>query len=250
MIISGLLIGILIGLTGVGGAALLTPFLVAIGISPSLAVGTDLAFNAVTKLFGAVQHWRQKTVNFSLVKYLALGSIPCSILATVLILFWNKGIFNEDQLIQNALGYVLIFVAVSTLIRVLFDKQLRPNRFQALSLEQKKPLTILIGCIFGFIVGLTSVGSGSLFAMALIFFYQLKTSDLVGTDIFHAFMLVSVNCLLHLGAGNVDFSLLIQLLAGSIPGVIIGSMLSTKVPAKPLRTLIAVFILASGIKLL
>ncbi|MGM0875641.1 MAG: sulfite exporter TauE/SafE family protein [Bacillota bacterium] len=250
MIIMGLFVGFLIGLTGVGGAALLTPILIVAGINPSIAVGTDLVYNSITKLFGAVQHWKQKTINLKLVKYLAFGSIPSAAVAIGLLNYFNDSYLNQDQIIKNALGYVLILVALSIIVRVFFDKKLRPNRFQLMPIEQKKGLTILIGVIFGFIVGLTSVGSGSLFAVALLYLYQLKASELVGTDIAHAFLLVTVAGSFYLGVGNIDYPLVMNLLTGSIPGVIIGSSLSAKVPTKPLRTIVAVLILISGIKLL
>lgn len=130
------------------------------------------------------------------------------------------------------------------------EKKSRPNRWQLKPLKEKKILTILIGSLFGFIVGLTSLGSGSLFAVAMIYLYQMKTSELVGTDITHAFLLVSVAGLLHIGYGNVNYMLVGNLLMGSIPGVMIGSSISAKVPTRPLRTVVAVLIFVSGLKLL
>ncbi|MBD1379977.1 sulfite exporter TauE/SafE family protein [Metabacillus arenae] len=250
IIIMGFFVGLLIGLTGVGDAALLTPILIASGINPTIAVGTDLVYNSITKLSGAVQHWRQKTINFKLVKYLAIGSIPSAVAAISLLNFFNDSHLNQDQIIKNALGYVLVLVAISIIIRLFMDKKLRPNRLQLKTIEQKKGLTILIGVILGFIVGLTSIGSGSLFAVAMLYVYQLKASELVGTDIAHAFLLVTVAGLLYLGTGHIDYPLLINLLAGSVPGAMIGSTFSAKIPARPLRTVIAVLILISGIKLL
>jgi uncharacterized membrane protein YfcA len=250
IIIMGLLVGFLIGLTGVGGAALLTPILIIAGINPSIAVGTDLVYNSITKFFGTMQHWRQKTINFKLVKYLAIGSIPSAAAAIGLLNYFNHSYLNQDQIIKNALGYVLILVAISIIIRVFFDKKLRPNRLQLMPIEQKKTLTIIIGVLLGFIVGLTSIGSGSLFAVAMLYLYQLKGSELVGTDIAHAFLLVTVAGSLYLGVGNIDYPILMNLLTGSIPGVMIGSTLSAKVPTKPLRTVVALVIFISGIKLL
>jgi uncharacterized membrane protein YfcA len=250
MIIMGFFVGFLIGLTGVGGASLLTPILIVAGINPSIAVGTDLVYNSITKFFGAIQHYRQKTINFKLVKYLAFGSIPSAIVAIFLLHYFNDRYLNQDQIIKNALGYVLILVAISIIVRVFFDNKLRPNRLQLMPIEQKKGLTILIGVLLGFIVGLTSIGSGSLFAVAMLYLYQLKGSELVGTDIAHAFLLVTVAGMLYLGVGNINYPLVMNLLTGSIPGVIIGSTLSAKVPTKPLRAVIAIIIFISGIKLL
>ena len=117
IVLMGLLIGFLVGLTGVGGAALLTPVLILLGINPAIAVGTDLAYNSITKFFGSIQHWRQKTINFKLVKYLALGSIPSAICAVGTLHLFDSFFNNQEQVIKHALGYVLILVALVTLIK-------------------------------------------------------------------------------------------------------------------------------------
>lgn len=250
IIIMGLLVGFLVGLTGVGGAALLTPVLVLLGISPSIAVGTDLAYNSITKFFGSLQHWRQKTINFKLVKYLAIGSIPSAICAVGILHVFDSFFHNQDEVIKHALGYVLIIVAITTLIKTFMKERFQLNSIQKKTLEEKKGMTILIGVVLGFIVGLTSIGSGSLFALAMLLLYKLTPSELVGTDIAHAFLLVTVAGVLHAGIGHVDYMLMINLLVGSIPGVMIGSSLSSKFPAKPLRTILAIMILLSGFTLL
>ncbi|WP_077211261.1 sulfite exporter TauE/SafE family protein [Bacillus dakarensis] len=250
IIIMGLMVGFLVGLTGVGGAALLTPILIILGINPSIAVGTDLAYNSITKLFGSFQHWKQKTINLQLVKYLAIGSIPSAILAVGALQLFDTFFHNQEAIIKHALGYVLILVALATLIKTFLKERFEWNVFQRKPIENKKLLTITIGAGLGFLVGLTSIGSGSLFALAMLFLYKLKTSELVGTDIAHAFLLVTVAGSLHAGIGNVDYLLMVNLLVGSIPGVILGSNLSSKFPAKPLRAIVAVMILISGITLL
>lgn len=182
-------------------------------------------------------------------KYLAFGSIPSAIVAIGMLHVFETQFHNQEQIIKHALGYVLIFVSIAILVRTFFDQKLRPNRWQLKTLEEKRGLTIVIGAIFGFIVGLTSIGSGSLFALAMLYLYRLTASELVGTDIAHAFLLVSVAGLLHANAGSVNYLLVGNLLVGSIPGVLIGSTLSAKVPTKPLRTVIATIIIISGIKL-
>lgn len=250
IIVMGLLIGFMVGLTGVGGAALLTPILILLGISPSIAVGTDLFYNAITKLFGSFQHWRQKTINLQLVKYLAIGSIPSAIIAVGMLHLFDSFFHNQEEIIKHALGYVLILVALATLIKTFMKDKFKWNRLQLKPLNEKRTLTIFIGAVLGFIVGLTSIGSGSLFALAMLFLYRMSPSELVGTDIAHAFLLVTAAGLMHAGIGNVDYLLTINLLLGSIPGVIIGSTLSAKIPAKPLRTIMAVMILISGLKLI
>ncbi|WHY83854.1 sulfite exporter TauE/SafE family protein [Neobacillus novalis] len=250
IIVMGLLIGFMVGLTGVGGAALLTPVLILLGISPSIAVGTDLVYNSITKFFGSFQHWRQKTINLKLVKYLAIGSIPSAICAVGILHLFDSFFHNEEQVIKHALGYVLILVALTTLIKTFMKNKLEWNRLQLKSIYEKRSLTIAIGAILGFIVGLTSIGSGSLFALAMLYLFRMSPSELVGTDITHAFLLVSAAGMMHAGIGNVDYLLMLNLLVGSIPGVILGSTLSSKLPAKPLRTIMALMILVSGFKLI
>nr|WP_263326767.1 sulfite exporter TauE/SafE family protein [Neobacillus sp. Marseille-Q6967] len=250
IILMGLFIGFMVGLTGVGGAALLTPILILLGFSPSIAVGTDLVYNSITKLFGSIQHWRQKTINLQLVKYLAMGSIPSAICAVGILHLFDSFFHNQEQVIKHALGYVLILVALTTLIKTFVKSKFEENPLQKKPLHEKKTLTIVIGVILGFIVGLTSIGSGSLFALAMLYLYRMTPSELVGTDIAHAFLLVTAAGIMHAGIGNVDYLLVINLLLGSIPGVILGSTLSSKFPAKPLRAIMALMILFSGIKLI
>lgn len=249
----GLLVGLLVGLTGVGGAALLTPLLVLVGINPSIAVGTDLFYNSITKLFGTVQHWRQRTVNKTLVRYLAYGSIPGAIAAVVLMKVFENTLHNSESFMKHALGVVLIIASLATLAKPLLkskEKQAEASGLENSVVEGKKGLTITVGFILGFIVGLTSIGSGSLFALAMLYLFRLKASEIVGTDIAHAFLLVTVAGLLHASFGNVDFALAGRLLIGSVPGVLIGSVLSAKLPPTPLRTAMAGIILISGLKLI
>ncbi|WP_274363497.1 sulfite exporter TauE/SafE family protein [Paenibacillus thermotolerans] len=248
--IIGLIVGFLVGLTGVGGAALLTPILIYIGINPSIAVGTDLFYNSVTKLFGTVQHWRQKTIQWKLVSYLASGSVPGAVAAVALLKAFEVFFDSQEDLIRSSLGIMLVIVAASILARQYLFKEAKENKWQAKPIEEKRLLTVVIGFVLGFIVGLTSIGSGSLFALALIYFFRLPAARIVGTDIAHAFFLVAAAGLMHAGIGNVDFPLALNLLAGSVPGVLIGSKLSTRAPSKPLRTAVAVLILISGAKLL
>lgn len=159
IVFMGFFVGTLVGLTGVGGAALLTPLLIVLGINPSIAVGTDLLYNSITKLFGVVSHWKQRTVQFKLVGYLALGSIPSATAAIGVLHLFPAFHQHQEQIIKQALGYVLTLVAISIIARLFFDKKLRPNRWQQKTLEEKRTLMILIGVIFGFIVGLTSIGA-------------------------------------------------------------------------------------------
>ncbi len=246
----GLMVGFLVGLTGVGGAALLTPILILIGIQPTVAVGTDLFYNSITKLFGTFQHWRQRTVQWGIVGYLALGSIPGAVIAVGLLKLFESFFHNQENFIRTALGIMLVVVAVSILYRTFTRKKQESNRWQEKTLREKRGVTVGIGLVLGFVVGLTSIGSGSLFAIALLYLFKMKSSEVVGTDIAHAFFLVSVAGALHAGLGNIDYGLAFNLLAGSVPGVLIGSTLGAKVPSKPLRAVMATLILLSGIKLI
>jgi len=248
--IIGLCVGFLVGLTGVGGAALLTPVLIWIGFPATVAVGTDLFYNSITKLFGGIQHWRQHTVQWKLVAYLASGSVPGAIIAVGLLKLFDQFFQNQEHIIRTALGIMLVVVAAAILLRVFGWKTEKENKWQTKPLEEKRTLTIAIGFALGFVVGLTSVGSGSLFAIALIYLFRLKSSEVVGTDIVHAFFLVTVAGALHAGMGNVEYGLAFNLLIGSVPGVLLGSTLSAKVPSKPLRAVVATLILLSGIKLI
>ena len=213
IIIMGLIIGFMVGLSGVGGAALLTPILILMGVNPSIAVGTDLVYNSITKLFGSIQHYRQKTINLTLVKYLAIGSIPSAICAVGFLHLFDSFFHNQEQVIKHALGYVLILVAITTLIKTFMKNKFEWNPLQMKPLHEKRALTIGIGAILGFIVGLTSIGSGSLFALAMLYLYKMRPSELVGTDIAHAFLLVTAAGVMHAGIGNVDYLLVIKSIA-------------------------------------
>lgn len=250
MALMGLLVGFLVGLTGVGAAALITPVLMFMGIHPTVAVGTDLVYNSVTKLFGAAQHFRQKTIHFGLVKYLSYGSIPSAVLAILLLHLFPALSHDKDSIIKHVLGVALILVSLATFVRTFFDKKLKNNAFQQRPLEDKKLLAVGIGVVVGFLVGLTSVGSGALFSVALLYLFPLSASQVVGTDIAQAFLLTTVSGAINVGLGHVNYLLAGNLLIGSVPGVIVGSYLSTKVPARPLRAVIAAVMLVSGAKLI
>ncbi|WNQ10170.1 sulfite exporter TauE/SafE family protein [Paenibacillus aurantius] len=250
IVLIGLLVGLLVGLTGVGGASLLTPILILANVNPTIAVGTDLFYNSITKLFGTYQHFKQKSVNLQLVKYLAMGSIPGAVIAITLLKVFESFYHNQESIIKHALGVVLIIVALATIFRQLFQHKIKESSIQTKPIEEKKLLTILTGALLGFIVGLTSIGSGSLFAILMIYFFRMTAAEVVGTDIAHAFLLVTVAGLLHAGLGHVDYGLAINLLVGSIPGVLAGSYFSAKVPPRPLRTIMAGLIFISGLKLI
>lgn len=178
-----------------------------------------------------------------------MGSIPGAIISILLLKAFELFFQNQDEMIKHALGIMLVVVALVTIYRQFFNAESKMNKWQARPTHEKKWLTIVIGFILGFVVGLTSVGSGTLFAVAIIYLYPMRGAKVVGTDIAHAFLLVSVAGLMHAGLGHVDYLLTLNLLMGSIPGVLLGSALSLKVPTRPLRAIVASFVLISGILL-
>lgn len=246
-ILIGLLVGLLVGMTGVGGASLLTPILVLMGVQPTIAIGTDFAYNSITKIAGAAQHIRQRTVNFQLVKYLAIGSLPSGFIAIILFYYFLSN-YYQDDFILLLLGWVQIIVSVLSLVQM--SLKCNPlNRLKNKPLEEKRHIIIICGVIIGAIVGITSVGAGSLFTLFMLHVYNLETSELVGTDITHAFFLTFISGLLMASFGHINYILVGNLLCGSIPGAIIGSKLTIKINPTYMRLIIILVILISGIKL-
>ena len=251
--LAGLLVGIVVGMTGVGGGSLMSPLLILMfGVAPATAIGTDLWFAAITKAVGGIVHHRQRNVDIGIVGMLAVGSIPAAIITGFLI-WQNDAEKHGSTTLATALGAVLIFTAVLTLFRAQLARRamalsIRSHRaFPAL----KRFATMLGGAILGCLVTLTSVGAGALGATFLLVLYprRLPIAKLVGTDIAHAVPLALVGGLIHLMIGTVDFGLLAMLLVGSIPGIVIGSRLSLIVPESVVRPLLAVVLCIAGIKL-
>ncbi|MBU3736939.1 MAG: sulfite exporter TauE/SafE family protein [Methylobacterium sp.] len=252
-IVSGLLVGILVGLTGVGGGSLMTPLLVFLfGFKPAVAVGTDLLFAAITKSGGVlVHHGKHQSVEWRIVGLLSLGSLPAAII-TVLVLRHLAAIGKEiTGLITFSLGIAVILTALALLLRSLLQKKGReaeqhaPSRFHHL----QAPATVLIGAVIGALVTLSSVGAGVLGTVALIYLYpRMPTLKIVGTDLAHAIPLTTVAGFGHLTMGHVNFVLLGSLLVGSLPGIWIGSHLSAKISENVLRNTLASVLLIIGLK--
>lgn len=252
--VAGFVVGLLVGITGVGGGSLMTPLLVLVfGMAPAAAVGTDLWFAAITKLVGGTVHHQRGGVDWQVVRRLALGSLP----AAVLTLAWlhASGLGPVKQgLILHMLGVVLVLTALAMLLKKQLHavgQRLRstaPERFKGL----QPPLTVLAGALLGFLVTLTSVGAGALGTVMLVYLYPFRMTParLVGTDIVHAIPLTMVAGMGHLWMGNVDLPLLGQLLLGSIPGIVIGSLVGTRTSELFLRRAIAAVLVAVGAKLL
>ena len=254
IISAGLAIGILIGLTGMGGGALMTPFLILLGVRPSLAVGTDLFQMMFTKSFGAWQHHRQGTVNYRLVLPLILGSLPGALLGVALLVILRDHVgISMDAFVTRLLGGVLTLVGIALLLRLFLLRRLsrRQGSWEGLSLDGRgKFLLTGMGALVGVLVGLTSVGSGTLFIVILTILFPISMRTIVGTDVAHSAILTAGAGLMHLGFGNVDLVLAANILVGSIPGVLVGSRLTVQVPERGLRALVAVVLMGVGLKLL
>lgn len=246
---AGLLVGFLVGVTGMGGGAVMTPFLISVvGVGPVVAVGTDLIYSAITKIVGAWLHTRQRTVDFALVRRLAIGSVPAGLAAVAAVSFLPAVGVDADQAVKRALGLVLVLVAVVMLCRVFATRERAlPERWRR-ALEGRG--TIAAGIIVGALVGFTSVGSGALLVPFLICVYPLSPAKVVGTDVFHAAILVTVTGVAHAQIGSVDWALAGTLLVGSIPGVSLGTWVAPRAPVRILRAGLASLLLITGLSLM
>lgn len=249
--VSGFGTGIVVGLTGIGGGALMTPILVLVlGVAPETAVGTDLLFAGITKIFGVVIHGRRGTVHWEVVRRLAAGSLPAAVL-TVLLLAYLASTPLRSGVILRALGVALLLTAIGMMLRRHLHEVGKGLRTRApASFKRAQPaLTVAAGAIVGCLVSLTSVGAGALgtVALAYLYPYRLTPAKLVGTDLAHAIPLTLIAGAGHILLGNIELRLLGHLLAGSIPGILLGSLLSTRAPEGVLRGAIAgVLILVAG----
>lgn len=250
---AGLIVGVAVGLTGVGGGSLMAPILILIfGISPSTAVGTDLWFAAITKTVGGLVHQRQGGPDWQIVKRLAIGSLPAAALTV-----WWLSSSNFHQIkggtIMHVLGGVLILTAIATLFKNRIRGMATDARTTAVAVHPwQGPATIGAGVILGFLVTLTSVGSGALGAAMLVALYpfRLSAKRLVGTDIVHAVPLTFIAGLGHLWLGNIDFGTLGMLLVGSIPGIVGGSLLAHRMSDNAVRPVLAAILVFAGYRLL
>jgi uncharacterized protein len=253
VVLFGLGVGLLVGLTGIGGGSLMTPLLILVaGYSPAVAIGTDLAYGAVTKTVGGWRMWRKKLVDMRLSAWLAVGSLPGSLLGVwTLVRLENAYGRDFEPWLLGALAGALLVVAVAILARALFMPRLVAQERETAELDgRRRAVTVVIGLVLGFVLGLTSVGSGALIGLALILVFKLTPRRVVGTDVFHAAVLLWTAGLAHWAGGNVDFGLMGTILLGSIPGVWIGSGLLGRVPVGGLRPALGVVLLAAALGVL
>ncbi len=251
--VAGFAVGAIVGLTGVGGGSLMTPLLVLLfGIHPSVAVGTDLLYAAITKTGGTLAHGLKGTVDWQVTRRLASGSLPAAVVTLLLVgTFAPGGMDGAAGLIKVALGVALVLTAVA----LIFRKQIQAYalaRFGGTSNPVRTArLTVLVGAVLGVLVSISSVGAGALGVTALFFLYPaMPALRIVGSDIAHAVPLTLVAGLGHWMLGSVDWFLLGSLIVGSLPGIWLGSHISTKVPDRVLRPILATMLVLVGAKLI
>ncbi|MCE2826867.1 MAG: sulfite exporter TauE/SafE family protein [Verrucomicrobium sp.] len=252
--IAGLLVGVVVGATGVGGGALMTPVLVLLfGVAPQTAVGTDLLFAALTKIFGTAVHHRQGTVDWPVVKRLALGSLPAAAVTLAWMTLTATAQVRSGFLIK-AVAVALLITAAGILSKDWLQRVGRngPAGMMGFLGRSQVSLTVVAGVVLGVLVTLTSIGAGALGTVLLVYLYPVRLTPgrLVGTDLAHAIPLTLIAGTGHLMMGNVDGSLLTNLLMGSIPGVLAGSWVSTRAPMQWVRVGLAVILAAVAAKML
>jgi uncharacterized membrane protein YfcA len=249
--LTGLLIGVLVGLTGMGGGSLLTPILVIFfGFKPTLAVGTDVLHGAVFKTFGAIRHRRLGTVHARLTVWMFLGSGPMSLLGVALATVLKHRYGDGAQSVEAyAVGAALVLGGAGLVAKTFVKRGIQPTNAPFLLTNRDRLRAFVIGATCGFIVGLTSVGSGTFFGLMMVLLFPLTIPKIVGTDIFHAAALLWVAGAGHLFAGNVDVRAMGWLLLGSVPGILLASQLTLKVPERALRLSLAGVLMLSGLKL-
>jgi uncharacterized protein len=250
--LTGLLIGVLVGLTGMGGGSLMTPILVFVfGFKPTYAVGTDILHGAIFKSFGAVRHRRLGNVHARLTLWMFLGSGPLSLLGVATASRLEDAYGDSVQSAEGyAIGAALVLGAIGLVLKTFLKRGIQPSEAGFVLQRKDKLRAILIGAVFGYIVGLTSVGSGTFFGLVMVMIYPLTIARIVGTDIFHAAALLWVAGIGHLVQGNVDLHATGWLLLGSIPGIWISSRYTLELPQDALRLGLAGVLALSGIKLL
>ena len=252
LVIAGLTVGFIVGLTGVGGGSLMTPILLWFNIPPSTAVGTDLLYAAFTKTGGIYAHNKKSNINWVITGWLSLGSIPAALLTLWILHSIKTDVTALNAIIKHSLGWALLFTSIAIVFKkrlLVFSQKHAGDKFHSESKTQNL-LTVAIGVMLGAMVTLTSIGAGALGTVTLFFLYPLlPTPRLVGTEIAHAVPLTLVAGIGHASMGNLDYGLLGQLLIGSLPGIYIGSMLSGKVPDLLLRNAIAMMLFFVGYNL-
>ncbi len=252
IVLFGFGVGFLVGLTGMGGGSLMTPLLILVfGVKPVTAIGTDIFYAAVTKTAGGWRHLKLKTVNIPLSWWMAAGSVPSAIAGVWLLDYLHTKLGDDlDETVFAILAASLLVVGAATLLRglLLADKIEERDSFEIHT--RHKVAAVGIGATTGFVIGLSSAGSGTLIAIMLISVFRLTPRTVVGTDVFHAAVLLWAAGIAHIFSGNVDFALATNILLGSVPGVILGSNMSAKWPQGLLRTALGLILIAAGLTIM
>ncbi len=253
--IAGFIVGFIIGLTGVGGGSLMTPILVLIfGITPIIAVGTDLLYAAITKSGGAFVHHYRGNIQWKIVLLLSTGSIPASLISIIILKQLDSASFDYEKLIVTVLSIALILTAIFLLSKNYILEISRNEQFAVVKLLHRKllkPITICAGILIGVLVTLSSVGAGVIGGALLFLLYpRLRAITVIGTDLAHAIPITAIAGLGHAYLGNVDYLLLGSLLIGSLPGIFLGSHIGDKLPDKIIRPILASILLIIGTCLL
>jgi uncharacterized membrane protein YfcA len=250
IILGSAVVGLLVGMTGAGGGALMTPMLILLfNVTPSSAISSDLVAAVLMRPLGAIVHMRAGTVNFKLVRWLVTGSVPSAFLGAYLLHLMHNSSSTQTN-IEYFLGAALLIGAAAMALRFVIDRRGGGRRYASITEIEPRPIpTLLVGIIGGVIVGMTSVGSGSLMVVALLFLYpMIGANQLVGTDLTQAVPLTLAAACGALIFGHVEFGITGSLIIGSVPAVFLGSLLSSSVPDKYVRPVIAFAIFASGLK--
>ena len=253
LILFGVGVGFLVGMTGIGGGSLMTPLLIiVVGIHPVTAIGSDLAYGAVTKTVGGIKHLRQRTVAIRLSSWMAVGSVPAAVLGVYVLEALERAYRGDfESLLLTMVAGAVLFSGVATLVRAVFLTKLIERERRGFRLTKKdRVVAATVGVFVGFVLGITSAGSGALIAVALIYIFRLVPTRVVGTDVFHAALLLWAAALAHIVAGNVDYALVGTILLGSLPGVWCGSHMSVRLPTGALRTALGVVLVGAGLGLL
>jgi uncharacterized membrane protein YfcA len=249
--LTGLGLGMIVGLTGVGGGSLMTPILIILfGFKPTTAVGTDIVHGAIFKSFGAIRHRRLSTVHGHLAFWLFMGSGPLAIAGVVTSYKLQSSIASAETILGYAIGVALIGGGIGFLAKAFVKRGVQPSEAPFIMSRRDKLIALATGAVFGFVVGLTSVGSGTYFGLVMVMVYPLTLPRIVGTDIFHAAALLTVAGVGHLIIGDVDLHATAWLLVGSVPGILISSRYTVTVPDLTIRGGLAGILIITGLKLL
>src|ERR687886_702786 len=251
IVLFGFGVGVLVGLTGMGGGSLMTPLLIVVfGIKPVTAVGTDLTYGAITKPLGGWRHLRHRTVDMGLSTWISFGSVPAAVGGVYVLHAIEDAYGTEfDDILIAAVAVTLLFTGVAVLTRAMLGARIADrDRFDPTT--RNKIAAVVLGAFVGFVLGVTSAGSGTLIAVGLILVFRLAPRQVVATDVFQAAILLWAAAIAHIVSGNVDWGLAGTILLGSVPGVWLGSHLITKVHVEALRMALAIVLIGSGLGLL